>query len=507
LPGRSIPFRNSVHRGGGNDILSGALAIRGAREAPSMRCVSDAHDGELIVAGADLLPEPSPAAQRALAELARMPAHTSLDSFTRRACELSAETLEVERVGVWLFIDGETVLRCANLFERSKGEHSSGAVLQVADFPHYFGTLKQHRTLPAAIATEEPWTAELTQEYLAPLGITSMLDAGVFVDGAMVGVVCHEHVGSPREWTAADEVFAAAVAEALGLRIQAAEAHDLRIAFQRQQKRIAAQAKLAAMEELTAGIAHDFKNLLQTVRIYGRLLSQRRDLPEDARDHAQEIVTATDRGADLARELMEFARPTFAPPTVLDLAAATAEFLPALQGIAGPNHELIYSGSDGVGRVLMEKGQYHRILANLVSNAREAMTDGGSIKIRVVPVRLSGTSKGPGRFVLVEVSDQGAGMDAATLARVFEPYFTTKAKGTGLGLPIVQQFVDRVGGFVRVESELGVGTTVRTYIPSIRAGDVRRWQRAAQAHGELNGKTELNGHGEVNGSGHGADGQ
>jgi signal transduction histidine kinase len=236
------------------------------------------------------------------------------------------------------------------------------------------------------------------------------------------------------------------------------------------------------MEELTAGIAHDFKNLLLTVRIYGRLLNQRHDLPEDAREQAQEIVAATDRGAELARELMEFARPRFAPPGVLDLAAATDEFLPELQSAAGPKHEVRYTGSAAVGRVLMEKAQYRRLLANLVTNAREAMPDGGTIKLRLVPVRLSGNGLGSGgRFVLVEVSDKGVGMDEATLSRVFEPYFTTKPKGTGLGLPIVQQIVDRVGGFVRIDSTPGEGTVVRMYFPSILAGKGRRSEPATPA--------------------------
>jgi signal transduction histidine kinase len=435
-----------------------------------------------IVASEGLLPEPELAAQRALAELARLPATTSLDTVFRRACELSAEALDLERVGVWLFIDGDTVLRCASLYERSKGEHSHGAMLQVADFPLYFGTLRQHRTLPAALATQEAWTSELSREYLSPLGISSMLDAGIFVEGQMTGVVCHEHVGPPRDWSPAACSFVAAVAETLGLRIQAAEARELRHAFKTQQKRLAAQAKVAAMEELTAGIAHDFKNLLLTVRIYGRLLSQRGDLPEDARSQAQEIVIATDRGAELARELMEFARPTFAPPTVLDLGEATSEFLPELQVAAGPRHEVRYSGSPAVGRVLVEKTQYRRILANLVTNAREAMPEGGAIKIRLVPVRLSGNNLGAGgRFVLVEVSDKGPGMDEATLARVFEPYFTTKPKGTGLGLPIVQQIVDRVGGYIRIDSEPGVGTAVRMYFPSIFSATGRRSTSTASA--------------------------
>lgn len=431
------------------------------------------------MAGTSSSPEPGPVAQHALAELARVPAQASLDLVFQRACEVASEALDVERVGIWLFIDEGKVLRCANLFERSKGEHSAGAVLQVADFPKYFATLKKRQAVPAEVASEEPSTAELTNEYLGPLGITSMLDAGIFLDGAMVGVVCHEHVGPPREWAPAARDLVATLANVLGLRIQAAQARELRKAFRRQQKRLAAQAKLAAMEELTAGIAHDFKNLLMTVRIYGRLLSQRGDLPEESREQAREIVAATDRGTELARELMEFARPTFAPPSVIDLAETTAEYLPELQRVVGPRHEVLFCGSKSAGGVLVECIQFRRMLLNVVTNAAEAMPQGGgSIRIRVAPVRLRDGRKGSGRFVMLEIADKGAGMEAETLRRVFEPYFTTKPKGTGLGLPIVQQIVDRVGGFVRVESEPSCGTTVRLYFPSIRAGAGRRWEKA-----------------------------
>lgn len=416
------------------------------------------------------LPESGRAIDLALAEIARIPASAPLDEVFRRATELAAGVLDVERVGVWLFIDGRTVLRCASLFERSRGEHSSGCMLQVADFPAYFASLNSRKAVPAEDAVEEPWTTELSAEYLEPLGITSMLDAGIFVDGTMAGVVCHEHVGQPREWTDEAREFAAALADLLALRLQAAEARDLRTTFLQQQRRLAAHAKLSAMEELTAGIAHDFKNLLMTIRIYGRLLSERGELPEDARGQAEEIVAAVDRGTELARELMEFARPTFSPPEVIDPTAVIAAYLSELRDIIGPRFQLRYQDKATVGRILVDRTQFTRMLRIVVKNAAEAMPEGGLIKIRLAPVRLRGHNHGGGRYVLVEVSDHGAGMDKATLARVFEPYFTTKPKGTGLGLAIVQQVIERVGGFVRMESELGRGTTVRLYFPTIRAG-------------------------------------
>src|SRR5262245_5104561 len=208
------------------------------------------------------VPRPSRATEVARLELARLPADTPLDEVFSQACELSAQALAVERVGIWLFIDDREALRCVNLFERLKAEHSAGAVLRVADFPTYFASLDIRKAIPAEIAATESWTAELAPTYLQPLGICSMLDAGIFVNNVMVGVVCHEHVGSTREWTTEARDFAGSMADLLALRIQSAEAREQREAFQTQRERLSGQAQTAALSHLAAGLAHDFRNLL-----------------------------------------------------------------------------------------------------------------------------------------------------------------------------------------------------------------------------------------------------
>jgi len=157
------------------------------------------------------LPQPSRASERARLELARLPTAEPLDRVFRRACELCAEALGVERVGVWLFIDHDTALRCATLFERSKNEHSAGAVLRVADFPVYFRSLDIRKAVPAEVALSDPSTAELADGYLKPLGITSMLDGPIRLGEALAGVICCEHTGPIRHWTNDEEEFLLAV--------------------------------------------------------------------------------------------------------------------------------------------------------------------------------------------------------------------------------------------------------------------------------------------------------
>ena len=396
----------------------------------------------------------------------------------RRACELAAGAAAVERVGVWLFIDDRTVLRCANLFEQSKDEHSAGTLLRVADFPNYFASLSLRKAIPAEVAVAEPWTAELAAEYLEPLGIGSALDAGVFLDGQLVGVVCLEHVGAPREWTTEDRDFAGSVADLLALRIQSAEARESRAAFLIQDDRPAARDENAALEQLAAGVAHDFRNLLTICLGHGELLSTRTDLPADARQQAREIVAVARRGTELARELMDFVRPE-TTPTALDLAAATGEFLPVLRAAVSTRYALDYVPT-AVGRVLIEKGQFTRLLLNLAINVSEAMPDGGPIVIRLALVKLTDDPSYLGRFVLLEVSDTGTGIDEATQRRIFEPFFTTKSKGTGLGLAIVRRVVDRVGGLTRIESAPGRGTTFRVFFPRMAVVAVGHY-RAARA--------------------------
>ncbi|MGM0604546.1 MAG: GAF domain-containing protein [Halobacteriota archaeon] len=131
----------------------------------------------------------------------------------RTITETAAETLEVDRVGIWLFEDGNSRLRNVDLYDRSTGEHESDDELTASEYPAYFEALESHRAVDAHEARTDPRTAELRDGYLEPLGITSMLDAGIRSGGDVIGIVCHEHVGEPREWTDDELRFAGEIAD------------------------------------------------------------------------------------------------------------------------------------------------------------------------------------------------------------------------------------------------------------------------------------------------------
>jgi PAS domain S-box-containing protein len=140
-----------------------------------------------------------------------------------RITETASRTLETDRVGVWFFNETRSAIRCADLYESREHRHSSGAELKAADYPRYFKALEEERSLAAADARTDPRTSEFREGYLAPLGISSMLDAPIRVNGVLAGVVCHEHVGAARDWTPEEQQFAASIADLVALMIEARE--------------------------------------------------------------------------------------------------------------------------------------------------------------------------------------------------------------------------------------------------------------------------------------------
>ncbi len=409
---------------------------------------------------------PSDAARIAIAQVS---AAQGLPQVFRCLCEIASTALCVDRVGVWLFVDDRRGLRCANLFERKKREHSEGCTLRVADFPLYFGAMSDVRTLPVTDVTIDPRATELIPAYLAPLGITSMLDAAVVVRGETLGVVCHEHVGPPREWTAEESDLAAAVADAVALHIKAAELDEARAALRTKDEQLSENRRLDALGGMAAGIAHDFRNLLTVVLGAADRLARVPGLPAAARDLATQIADAAERGTALTEELTQYARDQTQRPTVVSARDTVERFLPLLQAAAGPSHPVEYARDEVGAKVFLDPTALERLLMNLVVNARDAMPAGGPIRVAVGTETAPELPAPPRAYARIEVRDAGTGIPPENLDRIFDPFFTTKPAGvgTGLGLAVVKQVVDRAGGFVKVASEPGRGTAIRVYLPRV----------------------------------------
>lgn len=160
--------------------------------------------------------------QAALLDWAKVDYFDSQQAF-RRAVELSAATLDVERVSIWMFNEERTAIHCRELFNLSTGRHEHGASLTAGDFPAYFKALESNRTVPVEDARADPATHEFKASYLEPLGITSMMDVPIRLRGRVAGVVCYEHTGERRTWSFEEQDFAASIASTISLAIEADE--------------------------------------------------------------------------------------------------------------------------------------------------------------------------------------------------------------------------------------------------------------------------------------------
>jgi two-component system cell cycle sensor histidine kinase/response regulator CckA len=394
----------------------------------------------------------------------------SLVSSFQSTTELAADTIRVERCGIWLFIEERRAIRCFDLFERSSRRHSEGAVLRARDFPAYFGALERLRVVQADEAALAPATRELEVAYLAPLGIGAMLDAPLFRNGKVVGVVCHEHVGPPRSWTPKEVDFVSSVSDTVALEMEAAALRDAEASLRAREAQLAELRKWEALGQMACGIAHDFRNVLVGVMSHAAILIRDHRAPPERTVDAQTILSLAEQGAELAKELMSLGSDAPHVPSVIDVADTVVASAPMLRSILrGSSCDLKLETGRTSARVFMDRSDIRRVLFNLVANSRDAMTASGTVEVRVDEVAVEAPGGDPAVYVVLVVRDSGVGMDDVTLMRAFDPFFSTKAdgRGTGLGLSIVRSIVERAGGFVRVESAHGAGTTVRVYIPRI----------------------------------------
>jgi PAS domain S-box-containing protein len=231
--------------------------------------------------------------------------------------------------------------------------------------------------------------------------------------------------------------------------------------------------RLEAVGRLAGGIAHDFNNLLTV--ILGNLdLILEHDTPAEMHPALLDDVRAAGkRAAMLTRQLLSFSRRETAAPRRFDLNAVVVEMGSMLRRVIAEHITLVTELRPGLGLVLADPGQIEQVILNLVVNARDAMPKGGTVTMRTAEVDvmardLPADAEGaPGRYIVLAVGDTGHGMDAATQARIFEPFFTTKeiGKGTGLGLATVYGNVKQAKGWVALESQIGVGSTFRVYLP------------------------------------------
>lgn len=228
--------------------------------------------------------------------------------------------------------------------------------------------------------------------------------------------------------------------------------------------------KMEAIGQLTAGVAHDFNNLLQVVAGNQELLEPALVEPQ-ARRRLEIAQQATERAARLTRQLLAFARKTRLNPSRLNLSKAVSDFADLLETTLGSTIDLRLDLLRRMPAAMIDGSQLETALLNILSNSRDALGRSGTVVISTATRHLNGDAAAhglePGEYCVLEVKDNGSGMSEAVRARAVEPFYTTKSvgKGTGLGLAMVDGFVQQSRGRLEVESVEGQGTTVRLLFP------------------------------------------
>jgi signal transduction histidine kinase len=225
---------------------------------------------------------------------------------------------------------------------------------------------------------------------------------------------------------------------------------------------------------LTAGVAHDFNNILAVILVCASEIAAAAEDPGQ-RQRAEEIREAAQRGAELSRRLVagDTARPRSAEP--LDVGAAVAEALPLLRRTLGSDVQITIGGGGPLPLARLGRGELERMLVNLAANSRDALSGSGAVAIHTAEVSVPGGDPhlGAGTHLRIAFSDSGAGMTPEVAMRAIEPHFTTKGSGgSGLGLATVSALLRERGGDVRINTAPGAGTTISLYVPAVdAAGD------------------------------------
>jgi PAS domain S-box-containing protein len=290
-------------------------------------------------------------------------------------------------------------------------------------------------------------------------------------DGTTTGVrVSGRSVGNGHEGDVVFELFAEDITERRALEQQLRQSQ-----------------KMEAVGRLAGGIAHDFNNLLMVISGYSEFLLERLGDAPELHSPAQEIHSAADRASTLTRQLLAFSRKQMLAPKIVNLNDVVTENFRMLTRMIGEDVDLVMVPATNLWAVRADAGQIEQVIMNLAINARDAMPSGGKLTLETSNVTLEEDYSRlhaplrPGEYVMLAISDTGAGMDADTQSHIFEPFFTTKGtKGTGLGLSTVYGIIKQSGGYIWVYSEVGRGTTFKIYLPRVAwVGEAATAQLAA----------------------------
>ena len=383
----------------------------------------------------------------------------------QKITEVLSRSVKTERVSIWVIDENCEQLQCLDLYESSTGKHSNGDILDMKTFPRYFASILKDSRISVANAQEDPRSRELNEGYFKPLGITSLLDAGIVVEGKLKGVVSFEHVGGQRIWHVDEEAFASTIASIVGQLFVEAERkkanEEIRILNEELEQRVKARtAELEAVNEELASFAysvsHDFRAPLRAIDGFSARLTEKYNdqLDEKGRHYLSRIRNAALYMSELIDDLLKLSRINRAEVNLqkVDLSRLAEERIQLLQETE-PERRVQVKIAPGL-TARGDQALLQAALENLLENAWKFSANETQATIEVGQTTINGEE-------VLFVRDNGVGFNMAYANRLFGAFQrlhgADEFPGTGIGLATVQRIINRHGGKVWAESEVGKG--------------------------------------------------
>lgn len=394
--------------------------------------------------------------------------HSEMKAILEIACRELAQAFEVPHATVALLNDKKNTANVAAEYLAENSLTTLHLTIPLADDPLFQHLLSYKAPLVTSDAQNDPNLVPL-YELLRQRGIVSLLYIPLLIDREVVGGLGLESL-QPRHFSSEEVSLAWSVADQVAGVLARTRLEAER---QRWEEQYYQAQKMEAMGRLTAGIVHDFNNMLTTINGFAALIQDQFPPDDPIREMINKVLRSGEHAADLVRHLLAFSRKQMIEPQVLNLNTIVADIDKMLRRIIGEDINLKTVLAQELWPIKVDPTHIEQIIMNLAVNARDAMPGGGQLTIETANVtiyddytaRHFGTK--PGEHVLLAISDTGCGMSPEVKSHLFEPFFTTKeaSKGTGLGLATVYGIIKQSGGHIWVYSEEGIGTVFKIYLP------------------------------------------